>query len=142
MRGVSGALNLQSAAARQNIFLGNSRASRGQICCDEIKVLCNKRLRIMSGPEGSSIKQALLCAIRVLWWSNKCEESLVFGSQKRLHSFFKKITWRISMCFFMFIIRQEVLNLFQVLVFQKSLLANASKFLLHLRHKHHGQIDI
>lgn len=66
MWGVSGALNLQSAIARQNIFLGNSRISREFGYCVEIRVLCNRRLRIMSGPEGSSIKQTLLCAIRVL----------------------------------------------------------------------------
>ena len=90
MWGVSGALNLQSAVARQNVFLGNSRASRSHIYCDEIKVLCNKRLRIMSGLEGSSIKQALLCAIRVLWWSKYQIRSFVFGSQKGLHSIFKK----------------------------------------------------
>ena len=100
MWGVSGALNLQSAVARQNVFLGNSRASRSHIYCDEIKVLCNKRLRIMSGLEGSSIKQVLLCAIRVLWWSNKYGQSLVFGFQKRLHSFFsKKITWNFHVFF-------------------------------------------
>ena len=41
MWGDSGALNLQSATARQNISLGDANASGGRDICDEIKVLCN-----------------------------------------------------------------------------------------------------
>lgn len=88
MWGVSGALNLQSALARQNTFCGNFVLSRRYDRCVEIKVLCNDRLWTMSGSEGSSIKQLLSCAIRKLWWSICHIRSLRADFQERLHSFF------------------------------------------------------
>ena len=101
MWGDSGALNLQSALARQNIFLGNACLEREFNFCDEIKVLCNGWLWTMSGPEGSSIKQTLPCAIRVLWWSKIWIRSSRLGSQKRLHSFFLEFSIQIFfVCFF------------------------------------------
>ena len=56
--------NLQSATARQNAYRGIWHGRLTATRSVDTWVLCNDALRTMSGLDGSSIKQTVLCATR------------------------------------------------------------------------------
>ena len=56
--------NLQSATARQNAYRGIWYGRLTTTRSVDTWVLCNDALRTMSGLDGSSIKQTVLCATR------------------------------------------------------------------------------
>ena len=85
-RGGSGALYPQSAIVgvmsvlRLGIFYG----CPGEKALKD-RVLCNRNLRTVSDPEGSSTKQSFLCATRSLGPSRRTGESVGKPVKERMH---------------------------------------------------------
>ncbi len=69
--------NLQSAPARWNSRERSSPVKLSLVDGDEILVLRNRTLRTVSGLDGSSTKESVLCAVRLP--ESSCSARVTFG---------------------------------------------------------------